>query len=1177
MACTCIRRLQALAAASSIVHPAHPRSPWCFWLQNRSDHYNITRLDPAYRLVFRSNVTSIAASAPDPGTGAAVCARPAGQAPTATTYGGGPATIDVPGTLDGFLSMAASLDAAADVRAFMADAEVKYRVGMDEAIWSVPSWPLPSWMFNSSMKPSLITTSLRDHIASYASNERLRLILEWPSQFIGVDAARAPSLYSLMSYGGHALGTWLPDPQKGGMQAPALALFNTAVKMGVEFHFNEAVTSITAGADGYSVSSVHTAAGREWQVDGIVAAADYYFVEQHLLPPSLRRHSPSWWEKQVMTPRSLVFMLCIEGSAIDFPSLSVTHSLWFDDADVPFYANSDVDARRFNQQQQHAPSGATDNKTSLFILVPSLSDTAPMPPRDRILSQILERIGIPPSLVSCGAGGYGPEEFSDDYNAFRGNAFGHANILSQSMWLKPAMDSLASNLVFAGHLTHPGPGVPPALVSGIVAANHLHDQLRPVSIESQIHWLITFAVLLFSIAFVNSTAVQNARALHRGGRTYFAAASAMPLSEFNRIAALYAVFRKADDLVDCTHLPPATRERNLDAFEAQILASEKSRLGYPPKLWNRFFSAMRTDTDPAGLVCRTRSELERYMDGSAAVLGEFMLPIVIGDRPVPLNAPKQSAGETSSSTDVPSTAVSEQQQLVKPARALGLAFQLTNMIRDIIEDTRLHRQYIPVDVCLRYGIKDLAQAAENAGSMEFRGLVEEMFTWADHWYAEADRGIAELPVRTRAPIALARKSYHRLHDAIRSSGYRLEPRVKVSWTRKLADATEVLTPLQVLRIPAAELFLVLCGWVSDWGSTAAVVLGSWIATQVVQLPGQAVSYGQFHQAWTVPAVIALASLVYYRWNRCRLAASTVVGASSTVADIVAACKWAAVLVVVAAFYTTPWDSYLIACQVWASSEANVSGTFLYIPYEEYLFFILATLITCLTWMTTWPSQWVDVEATGAAAVAGAGGIAGVAQPQSKPSKLVTVFVVAAFLLGIVAVLTWDRFLYLGLLLAWSMPVLLLQWVVGGHILHAHRYQITKVVLMSSIPMAVVDAWAIQRNVWVINPEYTLWPWTRGLHPEEVLFFALTSTMCAWGLTLAVWESKGHSPHLAGGKLQPWIGPAPAEPHSTSTGSCDEGNAGSQHKGSNYDTTKQPGVAAAAGTSANWQQDTQLQQ
>ena len=422
--------------------------------------------------------------------------------------------------------------------------------------------------------------------------------------------------------------------------------------MGVVFHFNTPVASILAADDRRTVTGLVTSDGATHDFDAIVAAADYHHVEQTLLPPQLRRHTPSYWAGQVMTPQTVVFMLCVAQPVTSLPG---THALWFDDMSLPFYAYSDV-----------GRSWALPNQTSLFLLVPWLDISTPMPPRQQLLDSMLARLNIPREAVVCGEGGYGPSEWEANYHSFRGNAFGAANTLDQTMWLKvrarasqsvwrggaafcvcilrlqdvttqtrrlttffslphfpiplvlqPPLDSLASNLVFAGHLTHPGPGVPPALVSGIVAANLLHEQLMPVTLTSLAPYLVALAVLVVTTLLVRTSTVQNARALHRGGRTYFLAASAMPMDVFNRIAALYAVFRAADDIVDCTHVPPQQRLAELDAFEAKILETDVSRLGYPPDLWRRFFAAMRSDTQPGGVACKTTQELIAYMDGSA--------------------------------------------------------------------------------------------------------------------------------------------------------------------------------------------------------------------------------------------------------------------------------------------------------------------------------------------------------------------------------------------------------------------------------------------------------------------------------------------------------------------------------------------------------------------------------
>lgn len=385
--------------------------------QRRSDHYNITRLDPAYRLVFGAGGDREGKGAktkPDPSSASASMSIDA---------------LDVPGTREGFLEMAQKLDPAADINAFFEDAAVKYDVGTRRAIWEVPAWPLPSWLLSPGLSPSLITTTLSEHIASYTSSQRLRDVLEWPSQFLGMNATDSPSLYSLLTYAGHALGTWMPLGPHG-MQAPAIALYDTARAMGVQFHLGTEILALDAEGR-RRITAVRTADGRSFSVDGVVAAADYHHVEQKLLPPSLRRHNGNYWEKQVMTPSTLIFKLCVAAAV---PALPLTHALWFDDMALPFYATSDAHMKRLMDRS------AVINSTSVFLLVPTVSSGAHQLSRQTILARILARLGINPDTVVCGAEGYGPAEYTRDYHAFRGNAFGHANLLSQSMWLKVSIN-----------------------------------------------------------------------------------------------------------------------------------------------------------------------------------------------------------------------------------------------------------------------------------------------------------------------------------------------------------------------------------------------------------------------------------------------------------------------------------------------------------------------------------------------------------------------------------------------------------------------------------------------------------------------------------------------------------------------------------------------------------------
>ena len=1103
---------------------AHDAGPSWYWMpevfdmifsrlgRRREDLYNLTRLDPAYRVFLAATDAGVAI----------------------------PPFLDVPGTLEGFKAFALRLDPAADVAGFLEDGARKYDLGVREAIWHVPNPALPVAAWMTAASPELVSTSLAEHIARYARSPRLRAVLGWPSQFLGLDAARTPALYALLSWSGHAQGTWLPSAAEGGMAAPARALERVARELGVCFELGagaEAVR-IDATTDRRRVARIALRDGRVLAVEGIVAAADYAHVELALLPPALRRHSAAFWAAATLTPPVVIFSLCVTAPV---PALALTHSLFLDNPDMPFYASSNRGGGGGAVGDDGEVGVGRAARTSVFVLVPLFGSDAlaaaeevaaagaaagapavsaqVAATRAAILARVLARLGLRAADIVCGAEGFGPAEYARDFNALRGNAFGLASTLAQTMSLRPPMDSLAENLAFCGHLTHPGPGVPPALVSGVLAARLLHAQLEASEQGPWVHApALTFVLVLAALAaLAHSRTARDALALHRSGRTYFAAAAAMPVAEFMRTAALYAIFRRADDLVDSAHANARTRRADLDAFAAQVMASHESRLGHASRLWLAFFGAMRADavadaareaavagavgvvsgasagagagagmngatlvgTVAGGLVCATQAELVAYMEGSAAVLGEFMLPVLGGGA-----------------------------ALAAPARALGRAFQLTNMLRDVREDAARGRQYVPADACTRHGLVG-APGDADAADPRFRALMEEMFELADTWYAEADAGIALLPERTRGPIALARRVYHRLHDAIRAAGYALEPRITVPLWRKLADAAALLPPSQALRIALAEAALCLVGAAADWAASAATLCAVWLVAEALEAPaalthGGPVSYAAFHVLWTLPLLALLLGFVAARRGcLCRrgVADASPAAYSGHAGDGTLALKWVMALCALAVVYTTPWDARLISLGVWASAPDLVSGTLWRVPLEEFVFFVGAALLSCLTWLAVWPLRWRDAPRA--------------APPARAAGSLVTALLLLVLAFGACCAAAGGRLTYLGELLLWATPVLLLQWQAGGHVLSAHAGPLARVVLLGGVGLALADRWAIRRNVWVLNPERSLPPWSRGLHVEEVLFFLAAVAMCAGGLTLALWHEHGFEPRLRG--------------------------------------------------------------
>lgn len=187
-----------------------------------------------------------------------------------------------------------------------------------------------------------------------------------------------------------------------------------------------------------------------------------------------------------MSPSSLLFYVGINRT-ID----GLQHHNLFFDADFEKHAIEIYDTNKWPENPLFyvcCPSKTDDtvapaNHENLFFLIPvapGLDDSEET--REHYFNLIVDRLAkhtgvdLRPHVVYKRS--YAHREFVKDYNAFKGNAYGLANTLRQTAFLKPKLKSKKiSNLFFAGQLTTPGPGVPPSLISGQVAANEVNKLL----------------------------------------------------------------------------------------------------------------------------------------------------------------------------------------------------------------------------------------------------------------------------------------------------------------------------------------------------------------------------------------------------------------------------------------------------------------------------------------------------------------------------------------------------------------------------------------------------------------------------------------------------------------------------------------------------------------------------
>lgn len=366
---------------------------------------------------------------------------------------------------------------------FMEEAQYKYEQGMERLVY------MPGISFGEFIDLDLIKGALRlqvfssfsKHVRKHFSNPKLISLVEFPVLFLGAMPQDTPALYSLMNYAGLKLGTWYPQ---GGFGSVIEAMVEVAQKQNVKIHLDAPVEQIRT--EGNRVHGVKVY-GEEIEFDAVVAAADYQHVEDKLLPKEFQNYPEKYWEKKTFAPSCLIYYL---GISQRIPELE-HHTLFFDedllDHSVEIYKEPKWPTKPLfyvccpsRTDDSVAPEGH-ENLFLLMPLAPGLKDEEPV--REKFFGIMMERLekqigrSITPYIDYKKS--YCVSDFISDYNSYKGNAYGLANTFQQTAILKPKIrNKKLRNLFYAGQLTVPGPGVPPSLISGKIAAEQVMKELN---------------------------------------------------------------------------------------------------------------------------------------------------------------------------------------------------------------------------------------------------------------------------------------------------------------------------------------------------------------------------------------------------------------------------------------------------------------------------------------------------------------------------------------------------------------------------------------------------------------------------------------------------------------------------------------------------------------------------
>lgn len=358
------------------------------------------------------------------------------------------------------------------LRKFISRAQDHYNIAINKVVLKPGLSPFELVTMETITRLDRFYKTISSEVRKNFKNPKLISTLEFPVLFLGAKPSNTPSFYSFMNFADFGLGTWHP---KGGMYQVILAMKNLAESLGVTIRTNSNVKAITVTNGKASSILVN---GEPVSSDVVLSGADYHHSES-LLDANYRQYSENYWESKTFAPSSLLFYVGI-GKKLK----TVEHHNLFFDTDFEAHAEDIYDQPKWPKDPlfyanfpsvTDASMAPKDCETGFFLvpIAPGLEDTPELRAQyfDIIMNRFESKTGQNVRDHVLFKESYCVNDFVEDYNSYKGNAYGMANTLMQTAFLRPKLKSKkVESLYFTGQLTVPGPGVPPALISGKLVA-----------------------------------------------------------------------------------------------------------------------------------------------------------------------------------------------------------------------------------------------------------------------------------------------------------------------------------------------------------------------------------------------------------------------------------------------------------------------------------------------------------------------------------------------------------------------------------------------------------------------------------------------------------------------------------------------------------------------------------
>ena len=411
-----------------------------------SDYYELIKLSPAYRV-----------------------------------YYGVEDFIDIADNLEEIISTFEAIEKGSGkvLAKFMAEAKSNYDIAIKDLVYRPGVSPLELITTETALKVGQFFSNISKDVRKKFKNERLIQILEFPVLFLGAKPSDTPSFYSFMNFADFGMGTWHP---KTGMYDVIRGMESLALELGVNFETNSNIEKIIVENKKAVALQIN---GKRVDADIILSGADYHHTET-LLDPEYRAYSEKYWESKTFAPSSLLFYV-----GFNKKIGNISHHALFFDVDFNQHAKDIYDEPKWPESPlfyANFPSitdltAAPEGMESGFFLIPlapGIEDTPEL--REAYFEKIISRFealtnqNIKENIIFKES--FCKLDFEEVYNSYKGNAYGMANTLLQTAFLRPKLKSkMIENMYFTGQLTVPGPGVPPALISGKLVAELIEKKL----------------------------------------------------------------------------------------------------------------------------------------------------------------------------------------------------------------------------------------------------------------------------------------------------------------------------------------------------------------------------------------------------------------------------------------------------------------------------------------------------------------------------------------------------------------------------------------------------------------------------------------------------------------------------------------------------------------------------